>query len=232
MVAARPFDQELANSFELGLKWSSQDQRLRLRTALFHTDYQDLQVLELFSPADSAAGDLGVSMTLNAADARSRGLEAEFAYAPTPRWILSGGYAWLDARYTRFFLDQDLGFRFTNPIDRTGNRLRNAPQHSLNLNAEYRHPLAAGGEVVANLNWSYQSKNYQDAGNLEYSAIPAYSLTNLRLAWRPHEDLELAAWVDNLLDEPYLIHGFAVGPNGLATPGPPRTFGLNLRYQF
>ncbi len=232
IAAENPFDQELANSFEMGVKWTSEDQRLRLRTALFHIDYKDLQVLELFSPAGSPSGDLGISMTFNAADARSRGLEAEFVYTPVERWTLSGGYAWLDAIYTRFFLDEDLGFRFSNPVDRTGNRLRNAPRHSLNLDIAYRHPLPSGGEWLTRLNWNYTSKNYQEPGNLEIAAIPAYSLTNLRIAWRPNADLEMAAWVDNLFDERYLVHNFSVGPSSLTTPGPPRTFGVNVRYRF
>lgn len=232
LAASTPFEPELADNYEIGLKWQSADRRLRLNATAFQTEYENLQVLELFSPADAPAGDLGVTMTHNAANARSRGLELEWSATPADGWNLGGSYAWLDAVYTDFFLDQELGFRFTNETDRTGNRLRNAPEHSLNLNLGYTLSLPSGGRLDTRLDWFYQSQNYQEPTNQEYAAVAAYDLANLRIAWRPDEQLEIAGWVHNLFDEQYMLHNYAVGDTGLATPGPPRTLGVTVRYDF
>lgn len=230
-AAANPFAPELADNLELGLKWRSADRRYTFNATAFHIDYQDLQVLELFSPAEAPSGDVGVIMTLNAANARSRGIELEWAASPAAGWTLSGSYAWLDAVYTDFCVGEELGFRFTNDAERTGNRLRNAPEHSFSLTLKNERRLGRG-LLDTRLDWHYQSKNYQDPANRELAAIPAYALANLRMAWRPNERLELAAWVHNLFDEDYLVHGYVMGDTGMVTPGPPRTAGLTMSYDF
>jgi iron complex outermembrane recepter protein len=230
VAAQTPFDPEIADSYELGVKW--QDSRMRLSATAFYIDYQDMQVMELFSPADAPVGDVGVLMTFNAADARSQGVELEWMLIPAAGWTLWGSYAYLDATYTDFQVPSDIGFRFTNPVDRSGNRLRNAPRHSLDLGLGYEHRLSDGGVIDTRLEYLYQSKNFQEPSNQEFSAVPAYDLWNLRVAWRPTEGLELAAWVQNLLDEDYLLHNYPVNQNGLGTPAPPRTFGLTLNYNF
>jgi len=232
VAAATAFEPEVADSYELGVKWEREDRRLRLNAAAFYIDYRNLQVNELFSPVEAPVGDIGVLMTFNAADARSRGFELEGAMIPAAGWTLAGSYAFLDATYTDFQLPSDLGFRFTNPEDRSGNRLRNAPRHTASLSVDYLHALADGGELDTRLEYQFQSKNYLDSANTDASAIPAYGLVNLRSAWRPTKQLEIAGWIHNLLDEDYLLHANLVRENVLVVPGLPRTFGVTLSYDF
>ena len=66
-----------------------------------------------------------------------------------------------------------------------------------------------------------------------------YWLLNARLAYRFELPLggsvEVAGWVDNLLDEVYLVEAFDLHQNFntvLQVFGKPRTYGLTLSYAF
>ncbi len=71
------FEPEYALTAEAGVKFQSQDNRWRLNTAIFHTNYDDLQV-SVFNPDDLA----GFSIK-NAAKATIYGLEIELTAALT-----------------------------------------------------------------------------------------------------------------------------------------------------
>ena len=68
--------------------------RVRVNTAAFYNDYQDLQVQTFVRP-----GVLDIS---NAASATIRGVEVEVAAAAGRGLQLAGNVSWLDATYDRY----------------------------------------------------------------------------------------------------------------------------------
>lgn len=90
------FNPETVEGFELGVKSTLADNQLRLNATLFSYDYNDLQVDFFNSP-------IFAFQTLTA-DARTRGVEIDFEYAPysVPGLNVRGSINYTDAEYTDF----------------------------------------------------------------------------------------------------------------------------------
>jgi len=220
IAAKTPFDEEEALNLEIGLKSMLLDDRVRLNAALFNVDYENLQVLQTFDCGGCSVPPL---VTKNAGEAESRGLELELTLAATDNLQLSATYAYLDTEYKK--LDGNLA-------QYEGNNLRNAPKNAFSLAAVYEKDLAMGGAINGRIEYISKDKAYQDIENFEYSAIPSYELTNMRLAYMSEdEQWEIAAWVNNALDEEYYIHNYQIAPFGaFPLPGLPRTYGLTVSW--
>src|SRR3546814_14601534 len=81
-------------AYEGGVKATFLDRKVRLNTAAFYYDFQDIQLSAFVS---------GQPQTLrNAARAKISGIEVALEVAPTSRLRLSGSEEWLNARYTSF----------------------------------------------------------------------------------------------------------------------------------
>ncbi len=224
--ASTPFNQEEALNLELGFKSMLVDNRLRLNGAIFHTTYDDLQLLQTFDDGNPATL-IDPLKTINAGEAETQGIELEAEFALTESWRLSGTYAYLDTEYTKFQsgLTPDL-------VPNEGNKLRNAPRNAWNLAVSYSKDLAIGGAVDARVEYVAKDKAYQDIQNFEHGAIPAYRIYNMRMAYTSSgEQWEVAAWVNNAFDEEYYAHNYQVAPFGaFHVPALPRTYGVTLTY--
>jgi iron complex outermembrane receptor protein len=224
--AASPFEQEEALNLEIGFKSMLVDNRLRLNGALFHTSYDDLQLLQTFDDGNPATL-VDPLKTINAGEAKTQGIELEAEFALTENWRLSGTYAYLDTEYTKFQegLTPDL-------VPNEGNKLRNAPRNAWNLAVSYSKDLSIGGAVDARLEYVAKDKAYQDIQNFEHGAIPAYRIYNMRMAYTSaDEQWEVAGWVNNAFDEEYYAHNYQISPFGaFHVPALPRTYGLTLTY--
>ncbi len=222
-AAETPFNEETATNYELGYKTSFAGGKLWLNSALFHTDYQDLQILELMQQEGQ---EIGVLVTQNAAEATTKGFELELSTRPLDGLQVLASYAYLDARYTDFYRNQQ--------DSRTGNRLRNAPKHSAAIRLQYTHTLSDR----LNLNWryshSYQDKRYQEPENMDSAAIPAHDVANFNLDLEANDQSwRVSFWVDNLWNETYLLHNFPIGTiTNPATPAPPRRYGVTISYWY
>jgi len=226
--ASTPFDQEKATNFEVGVKSQFWDNRARVNVAAFYTDYKDLQVTRFFQPEGSGFGEF---ITENAGKAEIKGVEAEVTFLVTEGLQVGGSYAYLDAEYTEFTGTPGVG----GTGDFTGNRLRQAPEHSVNMYAKYTHRLDDGGELSAKVDYRYQSLSFYDPNNNDITTIPAYDLWDGRLAWNsPDGKWELAAWIKNIGDKEYRTHVFSQRGSRIAFAlfGAPRTYGFTGTYTF
>ena len=215
-AAMREIDPETAWDYELGVKSRWYEERVQLNVVGFYTRYKDLQVTQ-FRTVDN----FGLFETSNAGTANLKGVEIESIFHATENLELSASYAWLDARYD--------DFRDVDGQDFSGNRLRQAPEHSANLSARYHWPLSPG-DLSLRLDYSYQSKSYQEPDN-SVTVFPSYDLLDTRLTFTPgNKNWEVSLWAKNVLDEEYIAHLYLLGGNDYALFGPPRTYGVSLRY--
>lgn len=134
--AGLAFKPELAWSYEGGLKQTLASGHARLNAALFHTDYQNLQIQSIVRP-----GFLDIT---NAASAAITGIEIE-ADATSRALQVAGHVSWLDARYDRYLAAGPGSFT----ADAAGHRLNNAPEWSGGGSAVYE--VATGGAGFASL---------------------------------------------------------------------------------
>ena len=121
-----PYDPELVNAYELGLKSEWLDKRLRLNLAGFYTDYTGKQEeIVRTNPATGAT----ITTVTNASAVRYYGLELEWAAVPVPGLTLSGTGAYLNAQYRNFVFR---GFDVSEFVE-----LRNAPRFQFSATALY-----------------------------------------------------------------------------------------------
>ncbi len=234
--AFRPVvDPEKVDAYEIGLKSQFLDRRLTLNLAAFQTDIKDYQA----SISEPIAGTTSVIQYIaNIPKVRSRGIEGDFALAPT-RWInLNASAAYTDAKYVRFANSPQAPERLNIGAiqDLSGTRLANAPKFVYTLGIDLAQPVgalgSAGGlEAYGHADFSHRSSYNTSATNSIYGIVPAYGLVNGRIGLRTESGRwDISVWARNLTDKNYYISRSG-GNFGLITgiAGEPRTFGATLR---
>lgn len=214
------FDPEYADSYELGLKSTWFDNRLRVNAALFTTERTDMQV----SVPDP--NNLSITDMFNAGKATINGFEMDVAARPIAALDLSLAYAWMEARFDRITnsLGQDVKDLYAYD---------QVPKHKASATAGYEWPTTRFGVPTASVTYSYQSK--MDASPSLGAVIGSYGLLDARagLGEIPmgRGKLRFSLWGRNLTDvEYYNFHFIYVVPTAMF--GDPRSFGADLTLEF
>ena len=216
------FGPETLDSFEVGIKSSWLNNRLRANLAVFRSNYKDIQTNVQTDPANPAVTDV-----FNAGKAQIQGIEVDLMAKPVDALTLSVNYAYLDAKFKKI-LDEagnDITDRYT---------FVEAPKHTLTASAEYRFPETPIGTLTASVDYFLKSKVSSATADARY-VIGKYSLLNARLTlsdipvglgnWR------LSAFGKNLTDKEYYVAHFNGGvPSAIF--GEPRTYGLELTFEY
>lgn len=229
------FDPEKVTNFELGTKMDALDRRLRLNAAVYHMNYDDIQVR--VAEQGEAITDIFLFLS-NAGKAQVTGAEME-ATLLLNDWVFNASAAYTDAEFDEF--DGQVVNPLTGEtsiVDRSDEEFALVPETTYSLAAQYnwRSPV---GMIVPRLSYYFRDEIFtgidERAIDFESSTIDSLHLVNARLSWLPAEEFRLSAYVDNLLDEGYFASGFTVSAAlGAATlvRGQPRTYGMELSYTF
>jgi iron complex outermembrane receptor protein len=219
------FRPETATVYELGFKWLGAGERIRLNGAIFHTDYQDVQI---------EVNDGIAPVTRNAAEADIDGFELELTAIPADGWLVQAGIGYLDAEYTG--LDPSQNFTTDLLSLNQDSQLVNTPEWSYNLGVQYAFNFTGGGQLITRADLSYIDDHFKDALNFPQLTQDSYSLVDAYITYLPQQsNWELSLFGKNLSDERYIVSGFANGlSQGPATThlGRPREWGLSLKYRF
>ena len=229
--ATRSFEEENALNYEVGLKSTLLENRLRLNIAAFYTDYKDLQVTRFALTPDTPT--FGQFLTENAAGADIKGIEVESTFVPVENLELTFNYAYLDAEFSEFF-GLTPAPNGTTP-DFTGNTLRQAPMHSASWNANYTWPNVFSGDDSVSLNLSarYVDDVFYDPDNNSRAVVPSYTIGDVRLGYTaPSGKFKADVWVNNVTDKDYTTHAFSLtgGQRAYANVGKPRWYGVTFTY--
>lgn len=224
--APSTFEPEYADSYEVGLKADMFDNTVRLNMALFHTDYDDLQMIirESFNP-----------ITFNGGTADIDGGELELTWVPTDRWYLTAAVGYIDAAYDELDPSVSEGSNAT-PVHIT-NKLVNTPEWSLALGAAYTFDLASWGTLTPRIDWSYHDEQYNDAVNEPRLFQDDYGLLNAALTLQTNDGRwESTLAFRNITDERYLITGNSAFLTASAYVeqvwSRPREWFLSVQYNF
>jgi iron complex outermembrane receptor protein len=197
-----PIDPEKVTTYELGLKTSQLDGRLRANVALFYNDYQNYQA-SISNPIIGGVPVLG-SVIVNAGKAKTYGAEFDAQFRFTQR---------LDAQLALTYLKTEF-VEFSNPTGNansnlTGQELPNAPRFLAGLGLNYKLPLASGGVVRLNGSARYQTDSYSDIStNREFTKYPSQSFVDVGAAYTTADGLWTAfATIKNLFDKQYVLPG-------------------------
>ena len=171
--SAEPFDDEILDVGELGLKSVLADGQLVVNSALFHGKYKDIQV-STFTAFD-ANGD-GVEESffgnfLNAGNATMDGVEVEFD--ATPRavdWFAVNGYvSYLDLEPDEVLDVNHDGFVDTQVIT-------NAPDWTAGLRFNFDFPVA-NGLLTASVGGAYRSSSVLTNEGGSFAGQPVHPIT-------------------------------------------------------
>lgn len=187
------FDPEFVEVYELGFKYSTDDNRLKLNGAIFHTDYDDLQVQVFTSVAP---------VTRNAASASIDGFELELQWAPGEGWLVDAAVGYVNAKYDD--IDQATTFiSGSNDFERVSEWTWSAA-----VSKEFF--LGDMGTLIPRVDWAYRSEFHNDAFNTEIISQDSYDTLNANITWlSPNEAWKVVMGGTNLTDEEYLVTGIA-----------------------
>jgi len=232
-----PYDPEKLTAYEIGSKSRFLDNTLQLNLSAFYYNYKDLQARLFINNA---------SIVQNAADAKSYGFEAEWLWLVGADFRIDGSLSLLSAEFKDFLstdpLNPQIGMD-CNPVtgldclqDLSGNDLLRAPATKVSMTAEYDLRLGGAGTLTVRGEYAFTDKMYHTVFNNDFARQDSYSLWNARLIWTPPEGtlagVRVIAFMENIGDEDYvMIHAPNATTGGTLTQyGPPRTWGLQVRY--
>lgn len=152
---------------------------------------------------------------------RRRGLEAEARWQPVASVDLSAGYTYAGAEFRS-------GSMGGIPI--AGNDVPLVPRHAASLGAGWK--FMHGARIDAALRYTGEQRYDGDELNTFNQKMPAYTVTDLKLAY-DQADWRFTAAVLNLFDKQYYSYGVFTGfPTYAALPAPERTLYVTARYTF
>jgi iron complex outermembrane receptor protein len=239
------YDPEIVDTYEAGLKGALLDGRLNFATAVFTTDYQDLQITTQFP---TATPGVIASVVDNVGQASIKGWEGEGSFRVSENLVFNGMLSYIDAQFEEF-----LGYVPTGPLNQTcltlpgcvidlsnARDFSNTPELSGSASFTAQLPLANGSRISFT-----PSASYRGAYQLFETPQPildqdAYWLYDASVVWTSADDrIRIGVHGKNLSDERYRVGGYDFSSFGALTGntvigfyGPPRTVTASFNVRF
>lgn len=227
------YDPEEIQSWELGLKSDLFDRRLRWNVAAYQSEVTGYQASVQNLETDPSSNDI-----VNVDDITFTGIENELTWAPVRSVRVNLSYTWQDA---------DAPSTIPSLTGGTiGFQAPNIPEAQASAAVDWTIPLA-GVDLVPHVDYAYQSDFFESPGKPDFTKPEpsSVSMLNARLALQRiplgNNSLSIAVWGKNLSGSDDYVFTFpaptsdftvAATPGGAAYTVPPRTYGLDLRYEF
>jgi outer membrane receptor protein involved in Fe transport len=226
------FEDESVLAWEIGSKSRLADGRLEVNTAIFYSEYEDLQVSQF-------NGQIGF-LVGNAAEATSQGIEVDGRWLITDGLTMTFAGAYLDFQFDEYFGTCNAGLRLpTSAVcDYSGKANVFSPEWTGNASLEYVTGLTDNIDFRGNLDLLYTDEQYVDVTLNDDIIQDSVTRVNARLA------LETDSWTlalvgKNLTDEDISTFATDTPLSGvLGTPSyttymeRPRTIAIQAMYRF
>lgn len=137
---------------EIGFKTSWLKNRLFVNGAIYHIDWKDVQVA-------GTTVNGAIPITVNAAEARTEGLELQVVGLLSRHWRINANYAYVDA-----VLTEDAPGIVRGEDAFGGDRLPGSPKHQANLLVSYNRPLFGDWSGTASYGVRGVSDRYTKVG--------------------------------------------------------------------
>lgn len=226
--ATSPVSPETLDAYQLGIKSELAEHRVRLNAAVFYYNFKNIQVQEI------SAGTINL---VNAAAAKMKGMDVDFAFLPIDSFTVRGGFELMNGRYTDFrnapFLSPTLspsgspvGGNTQSVGDATGFDTVRTPKGTANISSTYRWPVSRGN-LKSVLSYYHNSGFAWDPDNrLRQSS---YDVLNASIDWSAASNAwGVRIWGNNLTDTRYCVYETEQTLLDSCAPAPPRTYGVTL----
>lgn len=238
-LTVSPFAPETVTDYEIGLKSSWLDNRLRANLAAYHSDYEDIQRAVFI--VDSGQP---ISVIRTAKQATINGFEAELTALPIDDLVLQGTLTYTDPKYDDYKLQETVGGPF---IDHSNEKFQNVSKWVYDLSATYTLRSDAV-DTTFNLSWYWRDKADMfptgaavDSQGHDLDVVDAYGLLNGTVTlYLKNFGAEISLWGKNLTDERYIQTIFDVSSanagaslgGAFALYGEPRSYGVQFKKYF
>jgi iron complex outermembrane receptor protein len=216
------------SAFEVGVKHQLFD-NFQYSIAAYYMDWSNQTFFQL-SPTFVNANLAG--------DSEYKGIEVEANYRPVDWLVLSGGYNFVDAKFTNFVGAGSVASQILNPgliafgsraaISSNGNKIRYIPAHEANVSADFDLEGVTGIESFFRADVLYTGSFFID--NFEYNKVDAAARVNIRAGANITEYLQVEVFGNNIFDNRrWQTNGGTT--SGSRQPGASarRTFGVPVR---
>ena len=216
------YDPEYVTSYEIGWKSQFLDDRLRLNSSIYFSDYEDRQLTTVRA---SASGDI-VNVIENAGEVEIWGWEVEFIALLGNGFLVEAALGHTEPEYVKI----DPGASITLDSEYTF-----TPKWTGSAAIEHNASLRTGA-LTTRIDYSYRSDIDFTADRTPYTFQKAMGLWNARILYQPFsEDWSISLWARNLTDEVYVKQAADfMGLAGYASGGfsEPREYGVTLDLRF
>lgn len=217
------FDSDELWNYELGIKSTLAGGRVRLNSALYYIDWEDVQ--------SQAFLQCGFQTLTNDANLVSKGIEFEMVAQATEALGLTLNFSYTDSK-----LEGDSVILEAED----GDRAPYTPNWQISAGFDYTVPVNFGDdlELYVRGDWQYTSESFSEfadtpnATRAQREELNSHSSANIYLGL-VEEQWEVALFVKNLTDE-RIVTGYDADRRqpSTFTVARPRTIGLNLKYLF
>jgi len=228
-----PFDDEILDVVEVGVKSVLNDRKLVLNAAAFYGDYKDVQVSTFTTVNGAFFGQF-----LNAGNATMKGVEVEFDAS-------SVGFSWLSISGQASYLGVD-----PDPLDNNRDGfvdtqvITNAPKLTGAIRATGRG-VVAKGVLVGSVGYAHRDESTLTNEGGQYPGRPgtpllpitqkSYGLVDGYLSWlAPNGKWRVAVNGKNLANKEYLTNGYNIPSLGIlqGAQGNPRMITGTIEFKF
>ena len=216
-----PFELETdeVKNYELGWKLDLADGQFRFNGSAFYVDISRLQTT-IFDPSIT-----NLFFSANAADARIKGVEADFTFAPysAPGLTVAGAVSVLDTEITEVLIP-------TSDVVE-GSDLAFAPSFQGNLRVRYEWDLSATLGAYVQPQVSYSASKFTDVIEINKLELDSYTVVDFA-AGITSDNWKFELFGDNLFDERAQISGNYVNDRARISTNRPLTVGIRVGYDY
>ncbi len=204
---APDFDEEKAESWEVGVKTMMLDRRLQINAAAFTTRYDGIQL----------NFQQGISPTIeNAGDARIRGFEVEMVAAPVTGLTITGALGYVDAYFTSVAPAAAVA---PSPLQAgvfKGAPLPKTPNWKANISPRYEIDLGDTGSIVLVADYTWTSSQWNDTERTFLLRRNSTDIVNASISYRaPSSNWDVTVGATNLTGERYIVTGLTQIAGGI-----------------
>ncbi len=235
---AATYDAQTATAYELGLKSTFADGKIRFNVAAYYNQYRNLLSIRFVDTATTT-----LAQTTNAGAVNSKGVEVEADWVPNDYLRLGARLSFMHARFGDFVFNrryQEGGNIRPNASGQftawqlEGLQVANSPDFTGTVFASYRFDLGDKGSLTPMVS-TYINSGYRTSDDpLLFGEQGSFQKTDLSLTWTSSDEkTTVRGWVRNVENEATLTRGTRFGGDlAVVDYAAPRTYGLTISYNF
>ncbi len=226
------FNEEEMISYELGIKSTLADNRVRLNAAVFRSEYSDMQIQQII---DNTA--VFLTDVFNAGKSEIEGFEVDLTAVLNEGLTLTLGYGYTDAEFVEVIDNNPGSATFQQDVS-AGYIMPYAPKSTYNIVLEYQFADFGIGVLRGTLDYNWRDERYGTASNADMEGffLDDYGLLGARLNWSEINVggtmMTVAAWGKNLTNEEYLVHDISQAYFHSGYFGELISYGLDVTIEF